>query len=535
MSLLLDAIKKAEQRQGKAASHAADDTAEEIEFTLLETEFPDGDTQPDPIDLQTDPADLTIPFDPELLDGPLETMPESIENPALLTASITTDPQLELPAAESPLELTLEQPNLEPDPEIVYSPPTDSNPEPPGTPTDEPANQSKPISLEPQALASDTHIPPAVALDTATSDPLTQSSSDFQAGAPVPPPVKNKLSVVRLLALLTIGLIAVTFFYYFSSQYDEAPSPPSEVAKLNEHTQHPNIQGFGATAADPVTKPASTMAQATDFDVANRLAPASLVPEELAELVALAANAVADAKTEPVTKLADQNNPMDNLTNNHSPAASSSPTVNTADGFQPEIFVKRLQKQDFITLKTAAESALNGGDLEQATTLYQQWLKRQPHSLGAFFGLAASASLAGDRSLAISYYQNILQIDPANITAQASLLNLPGEASNQDLRQLLALLKASPNDSFLNYLMGSYQAQRGDWKKAQGYYFDAHSLQPGNASYSYNLAIALDQIGQRQSAINFYRQALTETIMPLSANAQQSALQRLDILQASNH
>ena len=536
MSLLLDAIKKAEQRQGEAATPPANDPFEEIEFTPLETVLPDGDGQPAPINLETDPADLTIPFDPELLGEALETVPELVKKPTLLATSIT-DPQLNLPthsvaetAAEAPLELTLEQPDLEPDPELTYSPKTDSNPKPDAAkmlPTDKPADQPEPISIEPPALSTDTNIPPAEALDTVVSNPLSQSNSGSQPETPAPPLVNNKFSVVSLVTLLTIGLIAVTCFYYFSSQYDNSTSIPSELAELNEITQHPNIQGFGATAVDPATKPASTTAQPADFNVTSKTAPPPLAPEQLAEP---AANAGASTKTDLVTKLAGQNN----LSNSQSPEGLSAATANTAPDPQPGIFVKRQQKQDLIALKKAAESALNGGDLKQATAFYQQWLKRQPQSLGAFFGLAASASLAGDRSLAISYYQNILQIDPANITAQASLLNLPGQASNQDLRQLLALLKTSPNDSFLNYLMGNYQAQRGDWRKAQGYYFNAHSLQPGNASYSYNLAIALDQIGQHSSAINYYQQALAETIMPLSTNAQHSVLQRLDALQADN-
>ena len=46
------------------------------------------------------------------------------------------------------------------------------------------------------------------------------------------------------------------------------------------------------------------------------------------------------------------------------------------------------------------------------------------------------------------------------------------------------------------------------WPDAQQAYFQAHQLQPDNPDYAFNLAVALEHIGQPKAALDFYRRAV---------------------------
>ena len=49
---------------------------------------------------------------------------------------------------------------------------------------------------------------------------------------------------------------------------------------------------------------------------------------------------------------------------------------------------------------------------------------------------------------------------------------------------------------------------QGQWSQAQRAYFQAHHLEAGNPDYAYNLAVALEHLGQQKLALSFYRVAL---------------------------
>ena len=51
---------------------------------------------------------------------------------------------------------------------------------------------------------------------------------------------------------------------------------------------------------------------------------------------------------------------------------------------------------------------------------------------------------------------------------------------------------------------------RARWADAQASYFEAHRLEPANPDFAYNLAVALDQLGQPRPAAEFYARALAQ-------------------------
>ena len=59
-----------------------------------------------------------------------------------------------------------------------------------------------------------------------------------------------------------------------------------------------------------------------------------------------------------------------------------------------------------------------------------------------------------------------------------------------------------------DFALGDTFATQQRWAEAQQAYFQAHGLAPDNPDIAYNLAVALDHLGQRRPAASFYRQAL---------------------------
>ncbi|MEL0083080.1 MAG: tetratricopeptide repeat protein [Gammaproteobacteria bacterium] len=174
-----------------------------------------------------------------------------------------------------------------------------------------------------------------------------------------------------------------------------------------------------------------------------------------------------------------------------------------------------------------ARTALDQGNLNEAERLYEQWLTQRPHSTAARFGLARLFLLQGRVDQARLMYLDILQIEPVNSTAQASLINLPGTGSPESRRRLQFLLEQNPDDPYLNYVMGNQQAGLTRWDEAQKYYFQATALKRDNAIYAFNLAIALDHLQKPDAAASYYRRALELTTPPLGQAHRQQVIDRL--------
>ena len=160
------------------------------------------------------------------------------------------------------------------------------------------------------------------------------------------------------------------------------------------------------------------------------------------------------------------------------------------------------------TLERAYES-LQRNDLVAAREGYQRVLAREPTSRDALLGLAAIDVRTGQLESAESRYLKLLDTDPRDTHALASLLALRGQldplAAESRLKNLLA---NQPESAPLHFSLGNQYAQQSRWTEAQGAYFKAYSGDPENADYAFNLAISLDQLHQRNLALDYYQRAL---------------------------
>ena len=67
--------------------------------------------------------------------------------------------------------------------------------------------------------------------------------------------------------------------------------------------------------------------------------------------------------------------------------------------------------------------------------------------------------------------------------------------------------------------------EQNKWPQAQQAYFQAHSLDPRNPDYAYNLAIGLEHLGQQKIALEYYRKALQLTSERGSGNFDPARIQ----------
>jgi tetratricopeptide (TPR) repeat protein len=167
----------------------------------------------------------------------------------------------------------------------------------------------------------------------------------------------------------------------------------------------------------------------------------------------------------------------------------------------------------------AAYAALNRGDYAAAKQTYASAIAQQPTNLDANLGFATAAARSGETEMALRYYRRVLDLDPRNATATAALLtldnkSLANESSGQVSMEaeLKLLIEKEPNAAVSYFALGNLLAGERRWREAQQAFFEAARLTPQNPDYLYNLAVSLDNLGQTKQAEDFYRRALAALV-----------------------
>lgn len=158
-------------------------------------------------------------------------------------------------------------------------------------------------------------------------------------------------------------------------------------------------------------------------------------------------------------------------------------------------------------LLTEAYTALAAGNFESSQRLYNQLLRGDPGNIDAMLGLAAISVQQGDRGAATRHYVKVLELDPRNSLAKASLIGMFGRADPEAEVRLKQMIAREPS-GYLQFTLGNLYADRSQWAQAQQEYFRAYQLQPDNPDYAYNLAVALEHISQPRPALDYYRRAV---------------------------
>jgi tetratricopeptide (TPR) repeat protein len=155
----------------------------------------------------------------------------------------------------------------------------------------------------------------------------------------------------------------------------------------------------------------------------------------------------------------------------------------------------------------AAHAALQAGDYEAASRLYEPLARADPRNVDVLLGQAAIAVQRADIDGARNHYLAVLRLEPVNATAQGALLALFGRADYATAELRLKDLVSRDPSAFLYQALGNLYAEQALWPQAQYAYFHAHRLDARNADHAYNVAVSLEHIGQRASAAGYYRTA----------------------------
>lgn len=157
----------------------------------------------------------------------------------------------------------------------------------------------------------------------------------------------------------------------------------------------------------------------------------------------------------------------------------------------------------------AGYDALRAGDLPTARRSYALALTADAASIDAQLGMATVEARLGNRAAAASHYRRALDVDPRNATALAGLASLADYSRPEGLEsQLRSDVARYPQSAALRFTLGNLYASQSRWQDAQAEYFEAYRNEPASADISYNLAVALDHLGQSRLAADFYHRAL---------------------------
>lgn len=156
-----------------------------------------------------------------------------------------------------------------------------------------------------------------------------------------------------------------------------------------------------------------------------------------------------------------------------------------------------------------AHAAFTRGETDLARAIWLKTLQGDARNINALHGLAALALQENKFDQAAALYRRILEVDPKDAVAHANLLSMdvPEDARQAESR-LKGLLAEQPDSPHLHFALGNLYMNDKRWADAQQAFFKAHTADPANPDYLYNLAVSLDHLRQAPLAVQFYTRAL---------------------------
>jgi tetratricopeptide (TPR) repeat protein len=156
-----------------------------------------------------------------------------------------------------------------------------------------------------------------------------------------------------------------------------------------------------------------------------------------------------------------------------------------------------------------AFKAYRDGHHDAAKSIYESVLKEDPDNRDAHLGLGAIAINNNDRKNAYSHYVHLLELNPDDPLALNALIGLSNNADLvKDESAIKLLIQKEGNVPYLYFSLGNLYAKQQRWASAQQAFFDAYRLDTTNPDYVINLAISLDQLGQHNAALDYYKTAI---------------------------
>ena len=351
------------------------------------------------------------------------------------------------------------------------------------------------LELQPMPAQPGGSSPPPAAQARPAASAAAQAVFQAKAAAPKKEGGRNLTMLWIIVGVIVLAGLGIGGYVWWSLSSLQSrgpittlrqrppPSPPVTNAPSGQSKLDSLVAGANAPGAAPRTDtpmppaapspppassaaPPASSASPAITTLPSRAAPASKAPD-------LAAALVRDAPAAPTLKLA--------------PAEKPRVPFEIVAGYE----------------------ALRAGDLPAARRSYRAALAADPASLDANLGLATIEARLGNVAAAASLYRRALDLDPRNPTALAGLASIADMSQPEQLEsQLRADIARYPQSAALHFALGNLYAARGRWEDAQAAFFDALRLEPASADTLYNLAVAMDHMGQQRLAAEYYRRAL---------------------------
>lgn len=181
-------------------------------------------------------------------------------------------------------------------------------------------------------------------------------------------------------------------------------------------------------------------------------------------------------------------------------------------------------------LLAEAYAAYQAGNDSVALDKYNQVLKLDPGNRNALLARAAINVQNNNSEAAIRDYQALLLANPKDSLAMTSLVSLANFSPVETESQLKLMIRDEPDSPYLNFALANVYGAQNRWQEAQGLYFKALENNPGDANYAYNLAVSLEHIAKPRVAITYYQRALDNYEMSLATFSRDVVNQRLELL-----
>lgn len=192
----------------------------------------------------------------------------------------------------------------------------------------------------------------------------------------------------------------------------------------------------------------------------------------------------------------------------NTPRVEKLPPVAAPDNAEIRV-ARAVQAPKIAPAVETAYQSFTAGDLPTAQRQYEAALRQEPNSRDALLGLAMVHTRQSQGAQAASYYLRMLELDPNDATAVAGLVSMRSGDGAQSEGRLKAILNTNPEAAPVLFALGNLYAQQNRWPEAQQTFFRAYSAAPDNPDYAYNLAIGLDRLNQGRLALTYYQRALT--------------------------
>jgi tetratricopeptide (TPR) repeat protein len=185
--------------------------------------------------------------------------------------------------------------------------------------------------------------------------------------------------------------------------------------------------------------------------------------------------------------------------------------------------------QKDLWLREAYDAYKSGND-SLAMTRYNQVLEIDPGNRNALLARAAINVQNSNGNAAIKDYQTLLLHNPKDSLAMTSLITVANYSPLETESQLKLMIRDEPNSPYLNFALANSYGAQNRWQEAQGYYFKALENNPGDPNYAYNLAVSLEHIAQPVAAVAYYQRALDNIDNGLATFSREVVSQRMEIL-----